>query len=62
MAAAGPKASPLSAPKASSPRESTSHSPDNAVAGVPASAEPKDVDGFDEFDPRGSVSGIVDHL
>ncbi|XP_026665489.2 clathrin interactor EPSIN 2-like [Phoenix dactylifera] len=56
VAATGPKASPPSAPKASSPRESTSLSPDNAVPGVLASAKPKDIDGFDEFDPRGSVS------
>lgn len=62
VAASGPKAFPPSAPKASSPRESTSQSPDNAVPGALASTEPKDIDGFDEFDPRGSVSGIADHL
>ncbi|KAG1359762.1 clathrin interactor EPSIN 2 [Cocos nucifera] len=59
VAAAGPKASPPSAPKASSPRESASQSPDNAVPGVPAPAEPKAIDGFDEFDPRGSVSAAL---
>lgn len=40
------------APKVSSPAGSSGQGPDHVVEGVPVAASTKEVDPFDEFDPR----------